>query len=114
MDDDLLMPAENRQATLDSFYTETAQATGVSVTDDTLTTELADGRTLSVPLEWFPRLCHGTPAERKNWQLIAQGQGIHWPDLDKDISIEGLLLGKPSAESPESLQKWLMGRSSAG
>ena len=82
----------------------------VSVTDDTLTVDLADGRTLSVPLTWYPRLLHGTPEERRNWRLIGDGVGIHWPDLDEDISIEGLLLGRQSAECQTSLQRWMQGR----
>jgi hypothetical protein len=61
-----------------------------SINGDTLTVDLADGRTISVPLTWFPRLSHATPEERANWQLIGRGTGIHWPDLDEDISIESL------------------------
>jgi hypothetical protein len=89
---------------------QTVKATEVSATDDTLTVDLADGRTLSVPLTWYPRLWHGTPEERRNWRLIGDGVGIHWPDLDEDISIEGLLLGKQSGESQSSLQRWLDAR----
>jgi hypothetical protein len=72
-----------------------------------LTVELTDGRTLSVPLSWSPRLWHGSPEERRNWRLIGQGEGIHWPDLDEDISVENLLLGRPSTEGPASLKHWL-------
>ena len=86
---------------------QTAKVLEVNVTDDTLTVDLADGRTLSVPLTWYPRLLHGTPEERRHWRLIGNGVGIHWPDLDEDISIQGLLLGKQSGESQSSLQKWL-------
>jgi hypothetical protein len=68
--------------------------------------ELADGRTISVPLVWFPRLAHGTPAERAKWRLIANGEGIHWPDLDEDISVESLLAGRKSGETRESLRRW--------
>jgi len=85
-------------------------ALDVSVSDDTLSVELSDGRTISVPLEWYPRLVHGSPAERNNWRLIGRGEGIHWPDLDEDISVEGLLAGKPSGESQESFKKWLANR----
>ncbi len=85
-------------------------ATRVDVTDDTLTVDLADGRTLGVPLTWFPRLLHGTPEERRNWRLIGDGVGIHWPDLDEDISIDGLLSGRRSGESQSSLQRWLQSR----
>lgn len=84
----------------------------VTVTEDTLSADLSDGRTISVPLAWFPRLLHAKRRERTNWRLIGRGQGIHWPDLDEDISAEGLLLGKPSGESQTSLQKWLDTRSS--
>jgi hypothetical protein len=89
---------------------QTAKAIEVNVTDDTLTVDLADGRTLSVPLTWYPRLLHGTPQERRNWRLIGNGVGIHWPELDEDISTEGLLLGKRSGESQTSLKKWLEAR----
>lgn len=83
----------------------------VTVTDDALTVDLSDGRTLAVPLAWFPRLLHATTEERSNWQLIGKGRGIHWHDLDEDISVEGLLAGKPSGESQASFRKWLAGRS---
>lgn len=86
----------------------------VTVTEDTLTVELSDGRSLSVPLAWFPRLVHATPAERKNWRLIGRGHGIHWTKLDEDISVEGLLAGKPSGESQASFKKWLSARRSSG
>ena len=85
-------------------------AIDVFITDDTLSVELSDGRTLSVPLAWFPRLLHGSKEERGNWRLIGKGSGIHWPDLDEDISIEGLLLGQPSGESQSSFAKWLHSR----
>jgi hypothetical protein len=77
------------------------------VTEDALTVSLTDGRTLSVPLTWYPRLWHGTPEERARWRLIGDGQGIHWPDLDEDISVEGLLEGRRSGESQRSLKRWL-------
>jgi hypothetical protein len=83
----------------------------VTVTDDALTVDLNDGRTISVPLAWYPRLVHGSTDERKNWRLIGQGAGIHWEDLDEDVSVENLLLGRPSGESQQSFKKWLMGRS---
>ncbi len=83
----------------------------ITVTEDTLSVDLNDGRTISVPLVWFPRLLHASPQERKNWRLIGKGQGIHWADLDEDISVEGLLAGKPSGESQSSFQKWLASRS---
>ena len=77
------------------------------MTDDSLTVHLSDGRTVSVPLAWYPRLTHGTPQERNNWQLIEGGERIYWPDLDEDLSLVGLLLGRPSGESQHSLQRWL-------
>lgn len=82
----------------------------VHTTEDTLTVDLSDGRTISVPLGWFPRLEHANSEERTNWRFIGKGQGIHWDDIDEDISVEGLLAGKPSAESQTSLKKWLQGR----
>ena len=91
----------------------TAMATGVAVSEDTLTVELADGRTIAVPLAWYPRLAHATADERGSWRLIANGRGIHWPAIDEDISVANLLAGQPSAESQSSLEKWLTGRSKA-
>lgn len=85
-------------------------ANKVTVSDDTLTVDLTDGRTLSVPLAWYPRLVHGSSAERNNYRWIGEGEGIHWPDLDEDISIQGLVLGKPSGESQRSFQRWLESR----
>lgn len=82
----------------------------MTVTDDTLTVDLSDGRSLSVPLDWFPRLVHATSAERKRWRLIGRGRGIHWDLLDEDISIDNLLAGKPSGESQASFEKWLSTR----
>ena len=83
------------------------RATSVLVTDDALTVELIDGRSLSVPIVWYPRLRHGTPAERNKFEFIDGGSGIHWPDLDEDISIRGLIAGHPSGESTTSFQRWL-------
>ena len=85
-------------------------ATDVTVRDEMLTLELSDGRVLAVPLVWYPRLWHGSPAERDRWRLIGRGEGVHWPDLDEDLSVEGLLAGRASAESQQSLQRWLAGR----
>lgn len=79
----------------------------VSVTDDTLTVDLVDGRTISVPIGWYPRLAHGTPAERNKWRLVGNGLDIHWPDLDEDIEAQHLLMGLMSGEGPASLQRWL-------
>lgn len=87
-----------------------AQAQDVRVTEDTLIIELTDGRTLSVPVSWYPRLAYGGPAERSRWRLIGRGQGIHWPDLDEDIAVDDLLAGRRSGESQASLQRWLSSR----
>jgi len=89
---------------------EIPYAVGVSVTANTLTVDLSDGRSISVPLGWYPRLEYASPEELRNWRLIGQGEGIHWKDLDEDISLEGLLSGKPSGESQASLKKWLSNR----
>ena len=84
----------------------------VTVTEDTLSVDLSDGRTISVPLAWFPRLVHATKKERNNWRLTGKGHGIHWEDMDEDISVEGLLAGKTSGESQASFKKWLESRTS--
>ena len=84
-----------------------SKAQNVIVTEDTLTVDLIDGRTISVPLAWYPRLLHGTPKERNNWRFIGDKEGIHWSDLDEDISVENLLSGKPSGESQRSFKRWL-------
>jgi uncharacterized protein DUF2442 len=86
------------------------KATAVQVTDDALIVELADGRSISAPLAWYPRLFQGTPTERAHFRFIGGGEGIHWPDLDEDISVEGIVAGHPSGESQRSLQKWLESR----
>lgn len=88
-----------------------ARATEVTLAADALTFHLADGRAVSVPLAWFPRLLNGSPLERSRWELIGDGEGVHWPELDEDISVEGVLEGRPSAESPQSLERWLRSRS---
>jgi hypothetical protein len=93
--------------------TSPPKAIDVVITDDTLTVDLEDGRTISVPIGWFPRLTYGLPEERANFQISGAGRGIHWPDLDEDIGIEGLLLGKKSTESASSLKKWLEKRNPA-
>jgi len=90
----------------------TPTATAARIDDETLTVDLADGRTISAPVAWYPRLSHGTPAERAHWLLTGGGRGIHWPDLDEDISMENLLAGKPSGESQSSLKRWLEPRES--
>ena len=70
------------------------KARHVFITEDTLAVDLADGRTVSAPLAWYPRLLAGTPSERGNWRLIGQGEGIHWPDLDEDLSVIGIIEGR--------------------
>ena len=87
-----------------------ALATAAIVTGDTLTVELADGRSVSVALARYPRLLHATSKERRSWRLIARGEGIRWPDVDEDISVASITAGQPSAESAASLQRWLTGR----
>jgi hypothetical protein len=87
-----------------------AVAQNVTASHEALIVDLADGRTITVPLAWFPRLAHGTPAERANWRLIGGGSGIHWPDVDEDISVASLLAGRRSGETQASLRRWLEAR----
>ena len=82
----------------------------VKITAESLSVDLTDGRTMSCPLAWFPRLVHASSAERSHWELLGRGMGIHWPDLDEDISLEGILAGRASGESQASLRKWLDAR----
>ncbi len=91
--------------------TQVAAVANAQVNDDTLSVDLSDGRTISVPVAWYPRLSHGTSEERDHWRLIGNGRGIHWPDLDEDISVENLLEGQPSGESQTSFKRWLDQRS---
>jgi len=86
------------------------RAQRVSLTEDALVVELVDGRTIAVPLTWYPRLAHGSHVERAHWRLIGEGEGIHWPDLDEDISVEGLLAGRRSGETQASLRRWFESR----
>ena len=88
------------------------EAQNAAVTEETLIVNLTDGRAISLPLAWYPRLAYGTPRERDNWRLIGRGEGIHWPDLDEDLSVAGLLAGRKSGESPQSLARWLKARQS--
>jgi hypothetical protein len=85
-------------------------AQGVTVTKDTVSVDLSDGRTISVPLAWFPRLLQGSQAERDRWRLVGRGEGVHWQDLDEDLSVEGLIAGRPSGESQSSFARWLRKR----
>mgnify|MGYP006300593191 CR=1 FL=1 len=96
-----------------AINTDRPIASRVYVTEDTLTVDLEDGRTIAVPIEWFPRLVYATPDERGDWRLIGHGEGIHWPALDEDISVAGLLAGIPSRESQQSLKRWLAARAAS-
>ena len=86
-------------------------ALSLELTADSMIVVLGDGRRLSVPLAWYPRLLHATSAERSNWQLLGDGYAIEWPDLDEHIGVEGLLAGRRSGESSASFQRWLAKRS---
>lgn len=93
--------------------TRPAMAQHITVSDDALVVELTDGRTISAPLAWYPRLLHASVTERDHWRFIGKGEGMHWPDLDEDISVENIVLGRPSGESQASLQRWLKDRPTA-
>ncbi len=84
-----------------------ARAQNIFVSDDSLQIDLTDGRTTIVPLMWYPRLWYGTPEERNNYQIIGDGEYIHWPELDEDLTVSGIIAGHRSAESPSSLKRWL-------
>ncbi len=90
------------------------EVSDVAVSDETLQVELSDGRSLSVPVGWYPRLAGATDEERSNWAIMDEGHGIHWRDLDEDVSLAGMLAGHPSRESQTSLKRWLRTRSEAG
>jgi hypothetical protein len=91
-----------------------ARAQKVVVGEDSLTIDLVDGRTITAPLLWYPRLWHGTPEERNKLEIIGDGTLIHWPDLDEDLSVLGILAGRHSGESQQSLKKWLAQRTTSG
>ena len=91
---------------------EIPNACNAIITDDTLIVELDDGRTVSVPTAWYPRLLHASKEERNNWRLVGKGLGVHWVAIDEDISVEGLLAGRPSSESQSSFKRWLEARKS--
>ena len=88
-------------------------ATQIDVTEEKLVIELADGRSLIIPLSWYPRLLNASHQERQNWQLLGDGYAIEWIDLDEHIGIEGLLAGKRSGESHKSFARWLATRSAS-
>ncbi len=90
--------------------TQEARARSVTVTEEAITVDLVDGRTIIVPLAWFPRLWHGTSRERNHFEIFGDGVYIHWPDVDEDLTVAGLLAGQRSGESPRSLRKWLDSR----
>ena len=91
-----------------------ARAQQLAVTEDALQVDLADGRTIIVPLMWYPRLWHGTPEERNHFEIIGEGLYIHWPELDEDLSVTGILAGRRSGENPKVLKKWLEARTAKG
>lgn len=95
--------SENTEARVESIHFE----------KDVMVVKLIDGRVISTPLAWYPRLYHGSLEERENYRLLGNGFGIHWPDLEEDVSVSGLIIGRPSEESQESLAKWLASRRSA-
>ena len=84
-----------------------ALATNLHFADDSLTVDFADGRKIEVPLSWYPRLVHATKKERENWEMMLDGEGFHWPDLDEDLSVDGFIKGRPSGESKRSFDRWL-------
>ena len=96
--------------TLTLMLEEEPAAVEVKISNEKLFVDLADGRSLVIPLEWYPRLAYGTMEERQNWQLLGDGYAIEWPDLDEHIGIEGLLAGRRSGESQKSFARWLAGR----
>lgn len=97
-----------------TFEVQEERAQHVTVTEDSLVVDLTDGRTIIVPLVWYPRLWHGTPEERSKFEVGGGGTLIHWPELDEDLSVSGLLSGRRSGESSQSFKKWLDERSQAG
>jgi hypothetical protein len=87
--------------------TQEPRAQDMTISEDSLSVDLFDGRTIIVPLIWYPRLWHGTEEERKNFEIIGNGTLIHWPELDEDLSVSGILAGRRSGESQKSLKRWL-------
>ena len=87
-----------------------ARAQRVEVREDALVVDLADGRTITAPLAWYPRLWHGNQQERTHFEIVGDGAYLHWPDLDEDLTVAGILAGRRSGESPASLKKWLATR----
>ena len=102
--------AELRLEDAEALLAGEARAQSARVSDEALAVDLVDGRTIIVPLVWFPRLWHGVPQERRHFEIFGDGTYIHWPDLDEDLTVAGLLAGRQSGESPQSLRKWLASR----
>lgn len=92
---------------------EQVRAESVQINDDSLIIYLVDGRTLTVPLAWYPRLWYGTEAERQNFEVFGDGEYMHWPDLDEDLTVAGIVAGRHSGESPTSLNRWLEKRTAS-
>ena len=84
-----------------------ARARGIEITEDALSVDLVDGRTIIIPLAWFPRLWHGNMDECRRFEILGDGAYLHWPDLDEDLCVSDLLAGRRSGESASSLKKWL-------
>jgi hypothetical protein len=93
---------------------EEARARNIQVSEDALTVDLVDGLTIIVPLVWYPRLWYGTDQERSNYEIIGDGSLIHWPDVDEDLAVAGILAGRRSGESKQLLKKWLDRRRAPG
>src|SRR5438552_1143843 len=89
-----------------STLASSPMAVGMQITDEALSVSLSDGRVVSVPISWYPRLSHALPRPRAVWRFVGGGHGIHWPELDEDISVENLLLGQPSGEGARSFSRW--------
>ena len=85
---------------------ETARIVDAEVKEDELTVHLEDGRSVTTPVEWYPRLAFATPEERQDFEITGRGRGLHWPQLDEDLSVKGMLAGWPSGEGPRSLKGW--------
>jgi len=110
-----LLPIENNLSwtfgmTISGTDIKLPSVTDVSLTDERLNISLSDGRDISVPVVWYPRLMHATTVERSDWRLIGDGSGIHWPQLDEDISVRNVIDGRRSVESQQSLQRWFKSR----
>jgi hypothetical protein len=103
----------NRMSTL-AVEAQEPRVQEAQIGEETLILELVDGRTVTVPLAWYPRLWYGSQEERSRFEIIGDGSYIHWPELDEDLSVTGILAGRRSGESPESLKKWLAGRDATG